>query len=311
MGMEEIKNRRITRDVIYEIAALIYEHYGRINDLYLDYKNVTANYNDPRGDIVKPFVVRLRPSFSIDISMENQNETINNLEELKEYLDKKSNKIDRISITFFSKYYTDTTYNSFEHTRSISEDITLTFREDSVYTKFTFENNQTPYNELRNKIESLLNNSPVSYDKIVAKKYFRKKIPGVSIGLLLGIMATIALYVYSKQDNVHELVLKLVDFKYYVPAMLVASIFIGFIIPGKNHILYAAMNIKRKYAGWTRSSGDIYEDDVKSFMNNSEVEIGKFYNRGKLRRAIEETYKKAIKWVFVELVIFVILYFVL
>ncbi len=160
-------------------------------------------------------------------------------------------------------------------------------------------------------LENLLNNSPVSYDKIISNKYFRKNIPSLSIGLLLGLVATVMLSIYAKQDNVHELVLKLVEYKFFVPIMLGASIFIGLIIPGKNHMLYSAMNIKRKYVGWTRSSGDIYKDDIKSFVNNSEVEIGHFYNRGRLREEIEKTYEKSKKIVLLELIVFVVLYFVL
>lgn len=311
MGMDEIKNKRITRDTIYKIASLIYDHYGHINDLYLDYKDVTANYNDPRGDVVRPFVVRSRPSFSIDVSMENQTETISDLDTLKDYLDNKSKKINRISISFYSSYYADTTYNSFEHTRNISEDVHITFNEDHVYTKFNFENNQIAYSDLRSKVENLLNNSPVSYDKIISNKYFRKNIPSLSIGLLLGLVATVMLSIYAKQDNVHELILKLVEYKFFVPIMLGTSIFIGLVIPGKNHVLYNAMNIKRKFVGWTRSSGDIYKDDIKSFVNNSEVEIGHFYNRGRLREEIEKTYEKSKKIVLLELIVFVVLYFVL
>lgn len=309
--MDEIKNKRITRDTIYEIACLIHEHYSHINELYLEYKDVSSNYNDPRGDVVKPFVVRSRPSFSIDISMENQTETISDLDVLKDYLDNKCKKISRISINFFSLYYADTTYNSFEHTKNISEDVHISFGEDHVYTKFNFENNQLAYSDLRSKIEYLLNDSPVSYDKIISNKYFRKNIPSLSIGLLLGIVATIVLFLYSKQDNASELILKLVNNNFYVPIMLVTSIFIGLIIPGKNHMLYNAMNIKRRYAGWTRSSGSIYKDDIKSFMDNSEVEIGRFYNRGKLRKEIEKVYENSKKIVLIELIVFIVLYFCL
>ena len=309
--MEEIKNKRITREVIYNIAALIYEYYSELNNLYKEYKDITARYDNPEGDVVKPIVVRSNPSFTIDIGMENQNETIDDLQGLKYYLDNMSSKLNKVSIHMNAYYNVNATCNSFSSDNRVYEGISITFREDDIYTKFDFENSRREFHSLRNKVEGMLHNSPVSYDKIISNKYFRKNIPSLSIGLLLGLIVTFALYLYGKQEGVNEMIAKVVNFKYYVPVMLGASIFVGLIIPGKNHRLYSAMNIKRRYAGWTRSSGEIYKDDLRAFLNCCEVEIGKYHNRGKLRIAIEETYNSAKKFVLIELLIFVALFFVL
>jgi len=309
--MEEIKNKRISRDVIFQIASLIYEEYARLKELHSEYKTVSDDYHDPRNKIVRDVAVVYRPSFSIDIRMENQDETFSDLDRLKEYLDNHSSAIEKISIHFYSEYRINTSFEEHYNAKKVSEDVSLTFRDDSIHTLFNYENAQSNYTTLRDKIERLLNNAPASYDDIIAKKYFRKNLPSLSIGLLLGIVCTIALYIFTKQNSSYELLNKFVDNVVFVPVMLGVFIFIGLIIPGKNHYLYNAMNIKRKYAGWTKSSGNIYKDDVKSFLNNSEVEIGKFHNRGKLRVAIEENYNNAKRMVLVELIVFVVLFFVL
>lgn len=308
--MQEIKNKRITRDVIEKIAYCIQNRYLKLYKLYQIYEKESENYNNPINEQVKSIVVNGKPKFEIAITIEGQTQTReNDIAWLCEHLEKDAKRIEKVVISFLSFYARNTSNNDyFKGTRS-QEDVYITFKSDYVSLSFDYQNQSSEYDIMISEIESLFNNCPASYDKTISGKSARKFLPSLSTGLILGLIIGIGLYAVCL-FGVNIYINSIIEANYFVPLMFIISLLLACVVPGNNHQLYRDLKIKQKYSGYSMSKNTaLYRDDVGSIKNGVEVEIENNYRNGKIRSEIEKNYKKA-KIINVILVCLFVIFFI-
>jgi len=124
-------------------------------------------------------------------------------------------------------------------------------------------------------------------------------------------LLSVGLYLLCRFTNIDIYINNFVLSNYFVIVSFLVSVLLGFVVPGKNHSLYRSLKIKKKYAGYSSSKNQaLYKDDINELLNNPEVEIGKFYNNGKIRKQIEKNYSASKFNVFILTVLFIAFYIV-
>lgn len=304
--MEEIKNKRITKENIIHIAKLMYSRYELLSSLFKQYEEESKDYNSKDNSVVKDIIVASKPHISFEITMERQNETKDDINWFVETLLKHSDQIERVTLSFTSYYYCNTSNNNFHQAQRSEESIYLSFRCDYISLSSDISNPRPEFNNMLGEIKNMIYNAPPRYDETMTKKTTKENLPSLSIGLFVGLIFTVGLYLFCRFLNIDIIINPYVCSEYFAPVMLALSFVVGLIIPGKNHALYRKIEMRRKYVGYDKSTHtDIYENDVRDFTDQCEVEIGKFSNYGKIRAQIEENYKKSKKIVLIETLIFI------
>ena len=309
--MKEIKNKIITKEDIKKIVLLINDYYSEMSILHKQYKEESQNYDDPRNTSIKKIVMSSKPTLEFSVKLENHTETQNDVNWFIDVLSSRSKEIELITVSYLAYYHLNTSNNESFSGQSAQESIHLTFREDYASVSFEYQNPHSNYQTIQENIEAIIKNAPESYDKTISKKYMRENIPSLSIGLLIGIILSSALYLICKFTNINLYINNFILSIYFIPVMFVLSSLIGLILPGKNHSLYRQLNIKKKYAGYNSTKkSNTYKDDISEFLDYCEVEIGKNYKHKQIREQIEKNYKKSIKIAIIETIIFIALFVV-
>lgn len=305
--MEEIKNKIITRENIKEMAYMLNNRYIEHKKLYQQFNQESQDYNNPNNNIAREIVMTSKPTFEISITTGSQTETKDDIDWLVSSLDRNSQNIQKITISFNSYYKRHTSVSECYSADSSEESVYLSFTPDWSYIKFDYKNPHQNLLHIKESIKSIVNNAPVSYDKIISNKSSRLNMPSLANSLIIGLIITIGLYIFCKVSDINIYINELVLTKYYAPVMLVLSLLLGVIIQGENHALYKALKIKKKYSGYDSTTHtDFYTTDVKHFTDNCETEIGENYNHCELRTKIEKNYRKSKTLVLIELIIFAI-----
>lgn len=309
--MEEIKNKRISRDIIKKISKLIKDRYDQLNKIYEQYEIESQNFNDPINNTIKSVAVTSRPKFEISITYNDQTETKTDIDWLFDFLDTKSNQIEKITLFYSGYFCANISNNDYYKGNRSEEGVYLTFWCDNASIKFDKQNPSEQFDGLIKNVESLILSAPNNYDKTISNKFERKFTPSLSICLGLFLVLGTALYMFCKFSNKDIYINNFVLGKYFVPTLFGLSILFGFFLPGKNHSLYHDLALKKKYAGYSSSKKQsLFVDDVNYFKNNPEIEIGKFYNHGKIRKKIEENFKTSNIWCLIFVALFVVFFFV-
>lgn len=310
--MEEIKNKRITKENIRQIAKLLYERFESLNENFCQYKSESEDYKSSKNDVIKDIVVSSKPTLTFDITMKNETESTSDINSFIDYMMNYSKQIEKLSISYYAYYHTNASNNSAYNGIHSQEDFHITFRPDSIYYSSSFENPSREFMDLLNEIKNIISRAPVRYDDTIKKKNSRENFPSLTIGLLMGFFLTIGLFLFCKFSGIDIYINNFVQTPYFAPVMLVAFLLIGLIIPGKNHPLYRQIKIKQRYVGYNSSTReDMYENDIRDFTSQCEVEIGEFSNYGEIRNKIEINYKKAKKLFWIELAVFAVLCIIL
>lgn len=297
--MEEIKNKRISKDLIKNILHEMYDYNSKIYAKYQEHQ--TKKQSSQYGDYTRNgYIVTSKPSIDYTIYWENYNERkSDNLEWMLEQLDTKTSKINTL-ISSFSHIYSY--YNNNEKEQEISESLYFHLSKDSISVNFRFENASDEFMELKDRIEALISKAPKNYDKTMKHKSSRLFIPSVANGLLIGLIAGIALFSICKYTNYNIYINNFILGKLFIPSILFISINLGLFLPNKNHFLYKAMKLKKRLFS--------SDDDIRQFLNYCEVEIGDFHNRGKLRQEIENTYSSSKTKIIIRLILFAIFFYI-
>lgn len=205
--------------------------------------------------------------------------------------------------------YLDIAYLYNYNTKSAVED--MQFYHPSIYMyikedKIDISVNLTgdKMNEIYQLIKEKILNAPVKYDRVI-----KKKISIINkISFAKGIIPSmIALFLLVFVPTIRELyVMTYVGYP-------IAALLIGFVIGGtffskKIERLYANIAPDKKYAGYDYNRNiRIYKDDIKNFIETSEIIIGKNSNNIKNRDRIVKMEKKYGKWIPFELLALAIL----
>lgn len=306
--MEEIKNKRITREDIKQIASLLHEHYEKMKERHLQYKRETEDYNNPANKETKDMVVSSKPLISFKVATEGASEEKDDFEWFVDCLNKNAQILTKVHIYYSASFHSNCTNDSTFSGQRGEETYNISLYTDSILYSKQISNPSNEFEDIMYKIQNILWNAPVRYDDTIKKKMSRENFPSLVISLIGGIILTAVLFLTFKFAGLSIGIEKFVCSPFFAPVMLILSILIGVVIPGPNHSLYKRLHITQRYSGYNRNTrSDVYETDVKNIKDHCEVEIGENFNHGNIRTKIERNYKNALRNFWIVLAVFAVI----
>ena len=168
-------------------------------------------------------------------------------------------------------------------------------------------NSQDPkLDEIYKLIKDTILNAPEKYDETIKKRRKITSRVAWAIGFIPGIILPLFLLFFS------EIRMLFIEFYIYPIVAIILSYIIGYTIANaKLDKLFKQIVPEKVYAGHDRNYNSVYKDDVESFIQKSEILIGKNIDHLKIREKINETYKKYKNFIPVELALLVIVTLIL
>lgn len=283
----KVANKIITYDDLYDIFVKMQERLvelRKINDAeearnrMLDYKYKTWTFKDNGSKLT--FDV----SFTDDTSIKFDN--YNN------FISVFNNRLDEI--TYINVYYSisysvkDTLRDDYCH-----QHINMTIRENKMSIDVSLSSNDNKINDIYELIKSKVLKAKPKYDMVIKKKSYINTVVSLAIGFIPSLIILTLLLLVPYVRGIYATL--------YVIYPLV-SIFLAFVIGGtisssKLDRWYKSINPEQKYAGYDASSNKrIYKDDIDSYVNSSEILIGKNANNLEYRNNILNYYNKYKKY---------------
>lgn len=299
-------NKKITLENIIEIAERMicrFDHYKALA------KSEKQKYEEAKAKNESYYQKTVEGKIRYSIEFNNR-ETINRENDLnwfKTYLYQESENIKNVSITLsgteeenipghYMREYTSVTF--FSEKVLLYSDITNMSRNYLVY-----------------EIESVINNLPPRFDKLVTNSSRRKILPASNISLPIGIVISSLLFVLCKFNFFTNEITQILSNSFLLSGVLVAIAFFGaLIIPTKNTTLYKNIKITSRTVGYDSKYNPIKKNDYDEYKSKCEVAIGEYANMPIIREKIEKNFKRSKKVFLIELCIAVIaiaLFFIL
>lgn len=310
--MNELKNKRVSRDDLKRIAKILYDRTSQLLVYKSQYDQISNGQDEDEMNKTRNLVISTQPHFEVVIKTESLIETKTGepaISWLYENLDNNSSGISKIEIRYNTNYNKNTTIEEGWHLSQCEEGVDFTIFPDKVYYNFYQKDVDVGFYNVEEEIKNILLEAPARLDKTVTKRKIREDVPSLVIGFAIGIIITVSLYLInylfiSKQAFIYSFI----NSWYYFLIMAIVFFIIGLIIPGKNHFLYQKLGIGKKYVGYnTTKKTNIYRDDLESYKEKAEVEIAEFANHGKIRDKIEENYRKSKVILLIEIITYVVI----
>lgn len=306
-NLEKIVNKIIPIETILEVANYLEdqcEEYQRLFEKDKQ-KNEGLKYSeqiyDYRGENPK---VQYRIVFKDgkDIKQEGYNWFIGNLNNL--------NLIKEICFFCTINYSSNSKIR--EHYEYMRLYTAVYFREDTVTIQVEGTNMEEQVNRVHSYLRGIIENNDDRYNKTVKNRQLRMQSFCITIGIVL---SYIIYFILMANKNIFpaELVNYLNNKIVIIIGQWLISVLVGNIL-GLPIMLLLYKNIlpKTKYSHYNKSSKKfVYVDNIEDYISHDEVQIGTFANNGKQRATIEKIYKITSKFVLLQVVISIILFFVL
>ena len=166
--------------------------------------------------------------------------------------------------------------------------ITMYINDKKLDIELDLNSDDNKLDEVYNCIKEVVLKAPEKYDDIIKKRGRISNIISLGFGLIPAlVITTLLLFVPS---------LNLIFFKGYVVypilAILLAFIIGSLLTSSKMDKYYEPILPEQKSAGYDSNFNHIYEDDIESFTNTSDILIGKKVNYLANRQKIREEYAK-------------------
>lgn len=202
------------------------------------------------------------------------------------------------------RYHYNYTIQNGNDSKYISKLINLTIYEHKIDIEVKLGSEDDKMNDIYELIKEKIQKSPVKYDRIIKSRTLITNKIGFATGFIPGaIICTLLLlsesirHIFSNTYIIFPLV------------VVFLSLIIGGTITGNRlSKLYSPLVPEKKYAGYDSNKGkSIYKDDIDSFIEKSEIIIGKNIDNLKNRKEIEELEKKWNKYIPIELISLLVL----
>lgn len=292
MAKEEIKNKIISADTIIKIAELLENeklHYQKLG-LY-DKKFNYYNKNEIKVYRVSKDVV------TYDVRLKSgENIEKEGIEWLKSQLtDRFLPAIDSIRMDFTmyvsSERMNNTDVNSSSNFRTIN--VLVYFYENEAYFSVDSTELEDEAYKLHSDIASIINSCPDRYNKTIKRRFIRSQCLSLTIGFIIAYIAMIAIKI--SYDDLPEIVQKIFDstiYSYVIVFFIIAFGAGNIIGQGVTAALYRTIAPRKKYSHYDRSSKkSVYVDNISEYINQNEVQFGKYYNSAAKRARIEKIFK--------------------
>lgn len=143
--------------------------------------------------------------------------------------------------------------------------------------------------DVYNLIKNIVLNAPPKYDTVIKKKSKINTVVGLAIGFIPSlVISTILLFVPAIRQ------IFAASYVLYPVCCLILAFFIGGTMgSAKLDRLYKSISPEQKYAGYDSTNyKSIYKDDIDSYVQSSEILIGKNIDNLKCREDIMNYYTK-------------------
>lgn len=165
---------------------------------------------------------------------------------------------------------------------------------------------------LYGKIDSVFRNNPTRYDSIIKRRSIITLAISTAIGIILSYIIYLIIRVgLGNSDGFFNTLINnknIIVFGQWVVAILAGNACVSWFI----NALYKPMLPRKKYIGYSaKSRKTIYKDEVDEYIEDSEVQLGKYYDLRKKRELLKKMFKISLIAIAVQLVISIILFLVL
>lgn len=303
-----ILNKQISVEKIIEVADYFEAYKKHYDEIFAreEEKNKDLPYSEKDYEYEMGHAkIRYDISFKDgkDITESDYNWFLNNLTKIK--------NIKRISIDLDIAY-------SIKSPGSTTNDVRIymspnvIFREEYATMDVNATNCDEEARRVHNELADILYNSPERYDKTIKYKDIKMQAFSLVVGIILSYILYIVLLLVN--GSVDNFIAQMLSNKYVIVfGQWIAAAILGNVL-GYWYIynVYKPLLPEKRYAGYNSSKREsIYKDDINEYINQSEIQFGKYYDAPKRRTQIEKIFSVCWKIVLVQAIISIILFLIL
>lgn len=238
-----------------------------------------------------------RGSFKCNVNFYDASSvSFDNYESFISIFNSRLHDIKYMSVDLYYSY--DTMENGVMDIRS--KRISLTIYENKMSIAVDLSSNDTKMNDVYNLIKEKILNAPEKYDRIIKKRSSICTKVMIAQGLIPSIVICTLLVFVPAIRNLFGTTY----FLYPIAVLLFGFMIGGTIFSRKMDYLYSTILPDRKFAGYdSKTYNTVYKDDIDSYVNSSEIIIGKNVDNFKKREEIREIDEKCSRLIPIELVV--------
>ena len=300
------ENKIITSESLKEIIDLMHERlimYQKISDAekkkneFFDFYEREFSFEDDGSQLV----------FNINF-YDNTNVSIDNYDNFVNVYETRLHEIKDFSADFKLSYSIDRPEPNKFH-EHYYQYIDLFVSETKLKINVKLDSADNKLNDLYQKLKDIILSAPEKYDFIVKKRGLVSLAVTLGTGLIFGTLLG-AIPLFSEvMRNLYFNTIILYPIISIILGTLIGTFISSMLLSGR----YKNILPERRYAGY-RDGKSVYEDDVESYINTSEILIGSKSNNNQCRKEIKdiyEKYKSMIKYELILLGLITLLIFIL
>ena len=186
----------------------------------------------------------------------------------------------------------------------MSQGISMNIYESKMDIDVNLSSEDKKMDDIYTLIKNKILNAPEKYDRIIKKKSSITNKVSFALGVIPSLVICTLLVFVPTIREVYGMTYVL----YPIAVILLGFIIGGTVFGGKLDRLYSTIVPDKKYAGYDSTNyKSIYKDDIDSYVQSSEIIIGKNIDNIKNRREIAEIEKKYSKYIPTEIIVILVL----
>ncbi len=280
----KVANKIITDKDLFEIFALMNEkltHLKKIAQMeemqnrMLEYNYQKWTFNDNGSGL----------SFDVNFT-DDTNVRFDNYNNFLSIFNNRLHEIKSIWVRFHLSYSVSSPYQKREW---YNQHINMNIYETKADIDVSLSSEDKKIDDVYELIKNKVLNAPPKYDTVIKKKSSINTVVGLAIGFIPALIITTLLLFIPTIRHIFA-----AGYVLYPICCLVLAFFIGGMVgSAKLDYLYKSISPEQKYAGYDSTNyKSIYKDDIDSYVQSSEILIGKNVNNLKCREDIMNYYTK-------------------
>ncbi len=280
----KVANKIITDKDLFEIFALMNEkltHLKKIAQMeemqnrMLEYNYQKWTFNDNGSGL----------SFDVNFT-DDTNVRFDNYNNFLSIFNNRLHEIKSIWVRFHLSYSVSSPYQKREW---YNQHINMNIYETKADIDVSLSSEDKKIDDVYELIKNKVLNAPPKYDTVIKKKSSINTVVGLAIGFIPALIITTLLLFIPTVRHIFA-----AGYVLYPICCLVLAFFIGGMVgSAKLDYLYKSISPEQKYAGYDSTNyKSIYKDDIDSYVQSSEILIGKNVNNLKCREDIMNYYTK-------------------
>lgn len=280
----KVANKIITDKDLFEIFSLMNEkltHLKKIAQMeemqnrMLEYNYQKWTFNDNGSGL----------SFDVNFT-DDTNVRFDNYNNFLSIFNNRLHEIKSIWVRFHLSYSVSSPYQKREW---YNQHINMNIYETKADIDVSLSSEDKKIDDVYELIKNKVLNAPPKYDTVIKKKSSINTVVGLAIGFIPALIITTLLLFIPTVRHIFA-----AGYVLYPICCLVLAFFIGGMVgSAKLDYLYKSISPEQKYAGYDSTNyKSIYKDDIDSYVQSSEILIGKNVNNLKCREDIMNYYTK-------------------